>query len=103
MSEPHPTACPECKSEEHFRRVYGCPVGLVYGDPTTVGQQAELNAKRLGKEQLQKMYEEDCRRRGVPTREEQKANRPWWRTSDKPLDLSKIKDPAEYIRSGKKG
>jgi hypothetical protein len=52
-----PTGCPNCESgtlsqdfTEH--RV----IGLVKGSPTTVGQQAELNAARAGREQMEKMW-----------------------------------------------
>lgn len=60
LSAAHPDKCPACGSKE-YRQDYSKfkTVGVVYDNPTTFGQQAELNAKRLGKEQMQLMAADD--------------------------------------------
>ena len=110
MSDQLPQVCPECGSTEpDFHQVYGAPLVVIKGNPTTFGQQAEINARRVGKEQMAKMTEDAKvrKRKGrralnLPgaSRIEAPAGKPWWRDSDKPLDLKKIKDPVKYIRTG---
>lgn len=98
--------------------------GAVYGDPKTVGQQAELNAKRLGKEQvalMEEKYEREKQERRAKramklaekvggTVDPTPPGTPWWRSGelpglekmDKPLDVSKLKDPTHYVLTGEK-
>jgi hypothetical protein len=102
-----------------FNQVYGSQgqVSIVYGSPTTIGQQAELNAKRLGKEKMEQVKEE-MRNRPRPDftgklpkgakLNTTKSKTPWWREGkvaglkkmDKPLDLDKVKDTRKYIDTG---
>lgn len=124
ISADHPNKCPECGEVygDLFRQVYqggGGSCGVIYGSPSTFGQQAELNAKRMGKEQMQLMAEEAKARRkkgsrvinGVERkRDTTEAETPWWRTGEvaglpameKQLDLRKISDPKKYIETGEK-
>lgn len=117
-----PSDCPKCHTaygdgfEQDYSQSYG--IGIVYGNPTTVGQQAELNAKKMGKEQLElavqaELATRDCSglkpRAGNARLERPKSNElPWWRNgetpglpkSEKPIDASKIKDKKRYIETG---
>ncbi len=117
----HPTSCPRCGAtgEEVFHQLWGTykTLGLVKGSPTTVGQQAELNARRAGKEQIQMMAEEAALPKWTgPMPEGARVNTtgtgqpPWYRSGEvkgtgrleKPLDLSKVKDVARYVATGDK-
>lgn len=119
MYEDLPERCPECKAKPpDFHQVYAgaSPVGWVYGNPTTVGQQAEANAKRLGREQIQKI-EEDYRNQSrtytgkLPEGAEvitDTGETPPWRDGsmglpklDKPLNTKKLPDVKRYVESGK--
>lgn len=105
----HPKKCPSCgaKYGAAFRQVYsGGAAPIVYGEPTTVGQQAELNAKRAGKE---KMAIDNAVRRarksgftgalpdGAKLLDRPKAKDDFGMT---PAELSKIKDVNRYIMTG---
>lgn len=108
----HPRKCPECNSK-NFGTYLGTPIGRVKGEPKTFGQQAELNEKRLGKELMQKMREEDqARMKGGWTgpqipgakRVEKSKEIPFYRQGledpTKPLDITKVKDIPHYIETG---
>lgn len=107
MSEPHPKRCPKCgkKISQIFDNHQVTP--LCYGNATTVGQQAEENTRKLGREGHQKMVEADCKARKLksPTK---KKELPWYRDGsvegtkrlDKPLNISKIKDTKKFIETG---
>ena len=112
-----PDTCPQCGGTEEdgvFHQIYsGENFCFCRQEPTTVGQQAEINARRVGKEQIELMAEKskpanhkgEFSRKfkgGTKTTERYKASRPWWRPhSDKPLDVKKLKDPTKYILTGK--
>src|SRR5579885_2787067 len=126
MNTDHPKKCPSCgcRFGKKFHQVLsgGNVIGRVYGEDRarTVGQQAEINAKRLGKEQLQLLAEAQKQKtpwtgptpkKGVKPKEgaaEAKPQTPWWRDGsvpglpklDKPLKLIKIKDTKKYIEEG---
>lgn len=98
-----PTLCPRC-GENAYRQDFSKPrlaseVVLIDGPPTTVGKQAELNAKKMGKEQVQQKAEEILGPKGMAKRN---APIPFWRKSDKPLDLTTVKDTRKYIETGDK-
>ena len=117
ITEPLPDTCPDCgeNDPEKWHQVYDGNIFIFCkGEPTTVGQQAEINARRVGKEQMAKMIEESkvanhkgkrafkMPRGGTPTTERYEAKRPWWRPdSDQPLDVSKIKDKKKFVLEGK--
>lgn len=121
MSAPHPAACPSCGEPwgESFRQDFAGvgAVAIVYGNPTTFGQQAEINARREGKERLQMMQEEARRRvsrwsgplpEGARVNTTGTGETPWFRAPgtpglkplDKPLDLSAVKDVRRYVETG---
>jgi hypothetical protein len=119
---PQPKACPGCGEAygRGFNQDYSQSrvIGVVYGDPKTFGQQAELNAKRTGKERMQQMAEEDARRLsgytgplppGASINTTGTGETPPWRDGsmglaplEKPLDLTKVKDVNKYVRTGEK-
>jgi hypothetical protein len=115
MSEPLPERCPNCGIEDEtvFHQVYsGENFVFCHQEPTTFGQQAEANAKRVGKEQMEKMAEEykeanhkakmqNLPAGAKPMKDKYKAEKPWWRDTDQPLDVSKIRDTKKYILEGK--
>jgi putative FmdB family regulatory protein len=106
MYEPKPEICQKCGAgKPTFHQVFsGSNPVCRTNEPRTFGQQAEKNAKELGKEQLQKMAEQ-C----VPAElKKRKVEKPWWRDGsvegcpemDKPLDVTKIKDMKKYVEKG---
>ncbi len=119
ITKPHPKKCPSCGEAygKGFTQDYSqsCGIPLVYGNPTTVGQQAEINARRAGKEQLQLMKEARAKQKPAFTGKLPKGakiNRgtgetPWWRSGEvaglpksEPLNIDKIHDKTRYIETG---
>ncbi len=120
MSAPHPERCPSCGTpfgamfRQNFQGVGA--IVVIRDSPTTFGQQAEINARRVGKEQLQLMSEQDGARTGTFTGrlpQGAKVNttgtgaRPWFRDGvaglpvlDKPLDLKQVRDAKKYVETG---
>jgi len=97
--------CPTCKKHT-LGTNYSTTVIYYPGihEAKTVGQCAEINRKRQGKELCEKMVDEDAyygpRKAGL-------KQIPWWRSgkhgttkSEKPIDLTKIKDTDKYIMTG---
>ena len=99
IKEELPKKCPQCKTKINngFHQVYAAGIAIVYNSPTTVGQQAEINEKRVGKEQLELMAAHDRKIRKMP---EKKKDDSKWAFDDKPLDLKKIKDVRKYVETG---
>lgn len=115
MTESHPP-CPVCGEpygrEFHQDFSQHQRASLLAGPPTTVGQQAELNTKKLGSN---RMLPEATKknRRPLPNGAswaETPTELPWYRSGEvaglpkmeKPLDLSKVKDVKRYIETGEK-
>lgn len=114
---PHPKKCPGCGEKDGFHQDYSVSggIGIVYGSPTTLGQQAEMNAKKLGKERLGQVFEAPPS--ANYTGKLPKGARidttlpetPFWRDGsiegtkklDKPLAVEKLPDLRRYIESGK--
>jgi putative FmdB family regulatory protein len=110
--------CPVCQAREpEFHQDFSGRTVWVYGNPTTVGQQAEANARKLGKEQLQKKAEAARAEQprftgklpeGASINTTGTGETPWWRTGsvpgvpklDKPLNLKKIKNKRAYVEKG---
>lgn len=101
ISLPHPPHCPSCQEPygQKFTLDWGtCELTTYCHNITTLGQQAELNSKRMGKEQVQ-MKEEAAK---------PPVELPWWRSGEvegcpkmeKPLDLKKVKDVRRYVETG---
>lgn len=117
IHEKGPDKCPICGTlyGQGFDQNYSGynQISLVYGSPTTIGQQAELNAKRLGKEQMQLLVEKEKARKfggklpqGASLPKEE-AETPWFRSGEVPglpkrdkLDLAKIKNTEKFIETG---
>jgi putative FmdB family regulatory protein len=116
------TQCPVCRVDS-LRRVQFAPFFFVR-DVTTVGQLAEANTKRLGRDGLAERNAVEAEQRAA--RKRQTAEKiaeatggsvpdpvapatPWWRSGevpgttrmDKPLDLSKVRDLNTYVETGK--
>ncbi len=117
IHESHPDSCPEC-CRKTIRQVYGAPIVLAKGNPTTFGQQSELNERRLGKERVAKLKEKIRNPQKADTLKLPKGAKPfkgtdpklpWWRDgsmkglpkSEKPINLNKVKNVKKYIEQGK--
>jgi putative FmdB family regulatory protein len=90
-----PVRCPECDSDSYHQDYAGSLAAdfcFVRGEPRTIGQIAEANNKRMGPELVAKKTEE---LKGP------KKKKPWYRTSDKPLDVKNL-NVEHYIRTGQK-
>lgn len=123
-----PESCPECGADESAgftQKWEELNTGTwVYGEDriTTVGQQAEHNERKAGKEQTQKVFansktvkEEACPWGQIPGTKLGKpveGKKPWWRdgsvdglpAKDKPVDVSKLGSQEKidkYIMEGK--
>lgn len=99
-----PTRCAECQSEGLTQDFSGYRLSngfaIVVGEPTTVGQQAERNARSMGGELAAKEAEKILGAKGLAKRD---APTPFWRESgSKPLDLSKVSDVSRYVATGEK-
>jgi putative FmdB family regulatory protein len=114
MSEPHPD-CPGCgaKYGEGFYQAYSAyKVNVIDSVPRTFGQQAERNAKRVGKEGLRRLAEEAGRKKRYtgpvpdgaerPAPKEKSSEIPGTQRMEKPLDPKTVKDPVKYIETGEK-
>jgi putative FmdB family regulatory protein len=124
MNDAPLVVCPVCR-RRRLRRVLCVPNVIVRGNPKTIGQLAEDNTRSLvaqhGKERAREMIDENTYGQGgkklklpkgaavLPRPEVNEI--PWFRTgevpgtgprSEVPIDLSKIKDKARYIRTGEK-
>lgn len=123
-----PSHCEQCNAteEEGFTQKWERKRvdGRTYGEDhiTTVGQQAEHNAKKAGKELTQKMWENSRTKKegesvwsqipGAKPGKPMEAATPWWRDGsveglpkkDKPIDLKKVDTPEKqekYIMEGR--
>lgn len=111
----HPRTCPECKEKGLEHLIGGKTIGRVKGQPKTFGQQAEINEKRMGKEQMQLMKEADTARMKsgwtgpVPkgaklVQKEVSKEIPFYREGlpdpSKPLDVTKVKNLDKYVLTG---
>ncbi len=100
MADAFPAKCPSCKKlklrQDYSRKKITVDDGVI----RSVGRQAEVNAKRDGKELTELKAEQMLGSDGMAKR---KAPTPWWRKpGSKPLDVTKIKDVTKYIQTGEK-
>ena len=58
--------CPECKNHTLYRVILSAPIGFTSREVTTIGQLAEKNSKKMGKELVQRKTEEDNKKRNKP-------------------------------------
>ena len=100
FSDKHPLKCPKCKKGKINQVFDGNTIICIKGG-NTIGQIGEANWKKHGG----KLKEEMAKKK-----EESESNIPWWRSgkikgldkSEKPLNLSKIKNVKNYIEKGDK-
>jgi putative FmdB family regulatory protein len=113
MSAPHGPceACGAAFGANGARQDFSAhrPLGLCKGNPTTFGQQAELNARRVGKERMAQMAEEAKianrpfeRKLGDGQRRLERAEgpTPFW-DADDGVDVTKVRDTKKYIEEGR--
>jgi putative FmdB family regulatory protein len=120
ITAPEPSQCPKCQEplgegfNQDFRQ--SSSLAIVYGNPTTIGQQAEINARRVGKERLQQMALEDKSRtsewtgplpEGATINTTGTGKTPPWRDGSmgtaplaKPLDIKKVANVEKYVQTG---
>jgi putative FmdB family regulatory protein len=113
MADPFPQRCPACRSTK-YRQVYSGGIQATTRAITTVGQQAEANARAAGKVKMQEMaaqqkaekkakHKQACEAMGLPTPPDKP---PFWRQGladpTQPLDLKQVQDVKKYVRTGKK-
>lgn len=116
MGQELPKQCPKCKCRKDFHQVLGCPVISIRGNLNTLGQLAEHNAKKMGKEQVQiKVDEAEARTKdkkpftgkipdGARPKERLNEETPFWRDEGtKPLKVGKMSKKAleKYVMEGK--
>jgi hypothetical protein len=77
--------------------------------PKTLGAHAERNTAKLGEEGRKRVSEKSKPgKRLMPLAPggtwddtpKESRKKPWWRKSDKPINLNKIKDTKKYIETG---
>lgn len=93
IKEPIRKICPSCNSESLSVVLDGAPDIMNKGEIKTIGQLAESNAKKMGKEQLHKKMTED----GIFKRIQDKEK------MDQVRKISSLSDDAKlrYIETGK--
>lgn len=84
-----PAECPRCRGP--YRQLYSVGFAWVRPEVTTVGQVAEQNEKRRGKEQTQMLID----------KYDPAPQKVWWR-GDEPLDLKTVEDVQHYVATGEK-
>jgi putative FmdB family regulatory protein len=95
--------CKKC-GEKKLRRLIGCGIDAFCNNVTTIGQMGERNAKKAGRCKAEELAakSEDKKKKAQQLMGNDSGKRPWWRNTDKPLDLKKIKNVKKYIEEGKK-
>jgi putative FmdB family regulatory protein len=95
--------CKKC-GQKKLERLIGCGLDAFCHNVTTIGQQGERNAKKAGKTKIEEMtaQRDQDRRKAQKLVGKDAGKKPWWRESEKPLDLKKIKDVKKYIERGEK-
>lgn len=104
MKQKKPKRCPSCKKNKLCQSYTTNVICNFIESANTFGKAAEINAKRVGIENLREMERCD------PLYEQRQKQKqlPWWRKGninglkkmEKPLDVSKIKDKEKYIVTG---
>ena len=117
---PLPERCPACGSVAYGQVYTGGMFCSCKQDPTTVGQQAEINERREGRTRMQELVgrkkevrEQKAKARaeklrktgGTPIPLSGEDGIPFWRAGlpdeSKPLNLNRVKDTKKYIETGK--
>lgn len=97
--------CPECKKHKLVRQ-FGTPEFFVMGaEAKTVGELAKRNTGKMSADQYVDRLEGDKVRYEKLTgkKKKKKPPKPWWRDTDKPLDLKKIRNVQKYVETGETG
>lgn len=78
------TRCPEC-AEDSLHRVLHPPACFVRQTPSTIGQAADANTRKLGHYERQEKAQQhaEAARRGREVAGRKPAKRPWWRRTEK--------------------
>jgi putative FmdB family regulatory protein len=117
MADAPLVSCPNCHNDKLVKQLTAPAYCKTSKTCKTVGQQAELNAKRLGASGLEmlamedriakakgrEVFKDELRKAGVQgTVLDRPKETPWYRdgVSEKPIDLTKIKDTTKYIKTG---
>lgn len=95
--------CKKC-GEKKLKRLIGCGIDAFCHNVTTLGQLGERNARAAGKCKADEVaaVSSDKKKKAQQLTSSEKGKRPWWRDTDKPLDIKKIKNVKKYIEEGKK-
>ena len=96
FSEPQKKKCPAC-SKYKLYKVISEPIIIIKGVPSTLGQLAEKNSKRLGKNKIQE---------AAAKKENSKPKEPWYvkegNASRREIQNMTREQKAQYIKKGKK-
>ena len=109
--------CTRCKRGVFIKQPC-VPIVMVKAEPREAQQVGEENWNKLGKygqdkflhdreqakitrrKQVEEKLSKVPKAKGLAYK--QKPAKPWWRDTEKPMDISKIKDPIKYIQTGEK-
>tara|TARA_Y100001938_G_scaffold148674_1_gene233085 strand:+ start:1779 stop:2126 length:348 start_codon:yes stop_codon:yes gene_type:complete len=72
MSDPSTLKCPICEQKTLKKVFLSAPHIAVRGEPTTIGQMAELNSKKMGSYERQEKSEKDSNGTRLTTEQKQK-------------------------------
>lgn len=101
MSVDFPVKCPSCKKKKLIQN-YSIPKNTIYKDstPRTIGQQSDLNKKKMGKE-LTQLKEESMLTEHDKAKKNAKKPWYWSENQTKPLDVSNL-NITKYVETGEK-
>jgi putative FmdB family regulatory protein len=74
MFSPSLLECPVCGQKTLKKVFLNPPYISVRGEPTTIGQMAEKNAKKMGKYEIQDKTKEDKQGKGLTKEQKEKRN-----------------------------
>ena len=103
------TKCSECNKNKLRRIIFATFMFIKSKDGKhTLGSIAEENSKKMGKELVGIKKKERTKKvqsalklpKGASRVDKSKMNKPWYRTGDKALDVTKIKNVKKFIEEG---
>lgn len=99
-----PIACAFCEESEGFEQIYSIPTFFVKAQPNNVGWQAEVNTKRMGKDEIEERVAKKREKVRAAKAEmaakvggkviQDTGERAAW---SKKIDTSKISNVREYV------
>lgn len=98
IKEPILKRCPNCKKHKLETIIHSIFISIKK-DPKTVGHLAGNNRDKMSLTELADRQEKEESSR---IKKKKKPKKPWWRESEKPLDLKKVKNVKKYIETGNK-